>query len=211
MLLYFAGSMIMYEPVEECVNDFISGGTVNNLPVSSTNPRFVEAASRLRQSCENLAFCRQILQDDYNRLFSESGPMLAPPFKSSHSPEPLKSATRGETVSDFYNTYGWKFRSRYNIKDDHLGIELLFLTLLIDKLISFDDEACKVEMKSEIRRFIDWHLFSWIPVWNKKVQEKALTNCYKGIASLIFASCEDIYKMLGVTYKGLELPYEVKN
>jgi hypothetical protein len=32
MLLYFAGSMIMYEPVEECVADFWSNGMLSTLP-----------------------------------------------------------------------------------------------------------------------------------------------------------------------------------
>jgi len=196
MLLYFGGSMIMYEPNEECVNDFISNGIVNTLPVNSGNPRFVEAAAQLRQSCENLTLCKQVLIDDYNRLFANSGLLLAPPFKSLYITEVQQKGSSQENVSDFYNAYGWKFRSRYNIPDDHLGIELLFLTLLTDKYLSFDDEACKVEMKSEIRRFIVQHIFSWIPEWNRKVQEKAQTTCYKGIASLIYASCEDIYRLL---------------
>ncbi len=195
MLLYFAGSMIMYEPAEECVNDFITNGIVKSLPVSSGNPRFIEAASRLRESCRNLAFCTKLLQDDFRRLFSSSGELLAPPFKSSHLTDQRNGAA-SESVTDFYNAYGWKFRSRYNIQDDHLGIELLFLTLLTDKYISFDDEACQVEMKNEIRRFIDEHLFTWLPSWNSDVQEKAMTDCYKGIASLIYASCEDIYRLL---------------
>jgi TorA maturation chaperone TorD len=211
MLLYFAGSMIMYEPVEECITDFISNGIVNNLPVKSANPRFVEAASQLRQTCENLAFCKQVLIDDYNRLFANSGLLLAPPFKSCHTPEIQEHGSNSETVTEFYNAYGWKFRSRYNINDDHLGIELLFLTLLTDKYISFEDEACKVEMKSEIRRFIVQHIFSWIPAWNRKVQEKARTSCYKGIASLIYASCEDIYRLLDGRETGQDIISESKN
>jgi TorA maturation chaperone TorD len=211
MLLYFAGSMIMYEPTEECVSDFMASGIVKKLPVSSTNPRFFEAAARLRQSCENLTFCNEILKDDYNRLFSGSGPMLASPFKSEYIRELQLPESDRENVSDFYNTYGWKFRSRYNIKDDHLGIELLFLTLLIDKYIGFDDKAVKMEMKNEIRRFIDWHIFSWINEWNKKVQEHALTNCYKGIALMIYAGCEDIYNMFEITFKSSEQRSEVKN
>lgn len=211
MLLYFAGSMIMYEPVEECVNDFITNGIVNTLPVKSGNPRFVEAASQLRQSCQNVTLCIQMLQDDYNRLFSDKGLLLAPPFKSCHIVEVQQKDTNSESVLDFYNSYGWKFRSRYNIKDDHLGIELLFLTLLADKYISFEDEACKSEMRSEIKRFIVQHIFSWLPAWNKRVQEKAMTNCYKGIASLIYASCEDIYRVLDGNDPELDLRSESKN
>ena len=43
MLLYFAGSMIMYEPSEECVVDFWTNGILKSLPVSSSNPNFIQA------------------------------------------------------------------------------------------------------------------------------------------------------------------------
>ena len=50
MLFYFAGSMIMHEPSEECIVDFWEKGILKNLPVSSTNPNFINAASQLRES-----------------------------------------------------------------------------------------------------------------------------------------------------------------
>ena len=84
MLLYFAGSMIMYEPVEECVVDFWSKGILKTLPVKSTNPRFIKAASQLRESCKDKTTCRNMLQEDFNRLFSASGLPLAPPLKSNY-------------------------------------------------------------------------------------------------------------------------------
>ncbi|NLJ44586.1 MAG: hypothetical protein GX431_13070, partial [Bacteroidales bacterium] len=70
MLLYFAGSLIMYEPDDECVVDFWSKGILKRLPVSSSNPRFIEAASQLRNSCKDLSVCRENLQNDFKRLFS---------------------------------------------------------------------------------------------------------------------------------------------
>ena len=142
MLLYFAGSMIMYEPVEECVVDFWSKGILKALPVRSSNPRFNTAASQLRESCKDKTLCKSILQEDFNRLFSASGQPLAPPLKSNYTDTSLAEVLGTEKVSDFYNAYGWIKRTRYNIPDDNLGIELLFLTLLTDKYISLDDEAC---------------------------------------------------------------------
>lgn len=197
MLLYFAGSMIMYEPVEECVADFWSKGILTTLPVSSTNPRFFLAASQLRSSCEDLDLCISSLQDDYGRLFSGSGLPVTRPVKSSYIPDYNSEGVESEKVSDFYNSYGWKNRSRYNIPDDHLGIELLFLTLLNDKYISIDDEVSRKEMRNEIRRFIELHILSWVPVWNDQIQEHAGTLGYKGISTLIYAVCEDIYALLG--------------
>lgn len=196
MLLYFSGSMIMYEPVEECVVDFWSKGILKSLPVKSGNPRFMEAASQLRESCKDTATCQANLKKDYMALFADPGLPLAPPFKSYYT-DLLSGSSAKEKVTDFYNAYGWKKRTRYNIPDDNLGIELLFLTLLIEKYIAFDDEACRNEMKNEIRSFLRLHVLSWLPEWNSRMQDYAETLCYKGISTLIYACCEDINDLLG--------------
>jgi TorA-specific chaperone len=211
MLLYFAGSMIMYEPVEECVVDFWSKGILTTLPVSSTNPRFVKAASQLRTSCNDIDLCVARLQEDYNKLFSSSGLPFARPVKSSYIPGHNTDGVEPEKVSDFYNSYGWKNRSRYNIPDDHLGIELLFLTLLNDKYICTEDKASREEMRKEIRRFIEQHILSWVPEWYEHMQEHSGTMGYKGIATLIYASCEDIYTLLGNQEVKSESMLEFKN
>ena len=90
----------------------------------------------------------------------------------------------------------WVSKFKGKIQDDHLGIELLFLTILIDKYLVLDDEACLGEMRKEIRRFIDFHILSWIPEWNKKVQAHSNTLCFKGIGTLILACTEDIFSLL---------------
>jgi TorA maturation chaperone TorD len=211
MLLYFAGSMVMNEPVEECVVDFWSNGILKALPVKSSNPRFIEAASQLRESCQDKTLCSKILQDDFKRLFAYSEVPLAPPRKSDYTDITLQNLTGTEGVTDFYNSYGWEKRSKYNIPDDNLGMELLFLTLLNDRYIALDDSACRTEMRKEIRRFVDLHIMSWLPEWYSRMQEYAGTLCYKGIATLIFASCEDIYSLLDDTNSENESATEFRN
>jgi TorA specific chaperone len=211
MLLYFTGSMIMYEPVEECVIDFWSNGILKALPVKSSNPRFFEAASQLRNSCQDRSVCKKMLQDDFNRLFTGSGLPMAPPIKSNYIEIQQLSGSIAKKVSDFYNSYGWVKRSKYNVPDDNLGLELLFLTLLIDKYSAFDDEACRGEMRNEIMRFIELHILSWLPDWNDRMQEYSRTLCYKGIATLIYASCEDIYDLLNNSKPETNFPAEFRN
>lgn len=197
MLLYFAGSMIMYEPSEECVTDFWTNGVLKNLPVSSRNPNFVKAAAQLRESCIDKKICGKMLREDYIRLFAREEYTLAPAYESRYLKNRDSRASKGITgVSEFYNSYGWVSKFKGKISDDHLGIELLFLTLMIDKYIVLDDEACQSEMRNEIRRFIHQHMILWIPEWNKKVQSNAKTLCFKGIATLIQACTEDILSIL---------------
>jgi len=211
MLLYFAGSMIMYEPVEECVVDFWSKGILKALPVKSSNPRFNTAASQLRESCNDKTLCRSMLQEDFNKLLSGSRLPLAPALKSNYTDISIDKVLGTEKVSDFYNAYGWMKRTRYKVPDDNLGIELLFLTLLNDKYIALDDEACRSEMRNEIRRFINQHILSWLPEWNDRMQEYAETLCYRGIATLIYSSCEDIYDLMSTPEPEMNFTVEFRN
>jgi TorA maturation chaperone TorD len=196
MLLYFAGSMIMHEPVEECVVDFWKNGILNNLPVSSSNPNFIKAASQLRESCADKTICQKMLHEDYVRLFAREYLPLAPAYESLYKKNQYTSSDQfSSNVTEFYNSYGWVSKFKGKIKDDHLGIELLFLTRLIDKYFVLDDEACNVEMRKEIVRFIDLHILSWISEWNKKVQAHSDTLCFKGIGTLILACIEDLFAL----------------
>jgi len=198
MLLYFSGSMVMNEPTAECIDDFWVTGIMKALPVSSKNPRFLKALSVLRDSCSDKNLCRLMLVKDYEILFHFTG--TARPIESEWTEESSFSHINGfGSVKAFYESYGWKSNHDGLIPDDHLGIELLFLTLLIDKYVSLDDRACRKEMSREIRRFIRDHLLNWIPQWNKRVQENAHTLCYKGIGTLIHAVAEDLDAIFTVT------------
>jgi TorA-specific chaperone len=197
MLLYFAGSMIMYEPSEECVTDFWTNGVLKNLPVSSANPNFIKAASQLRESCIDKNICGNMLHHDHLRLFSMNDTTLAPAYESLYNKNSDIAGNQSVSASEFYSSYGWKSKFKGKINDDHLSVELLFLTILIDKYLVLDDEACRGEMKKEIRRFIDQHILSWIPEWNDRVQVHSNTLCFKGIGTLILACAEDIFSILG--------------
>lgn len=195
MLLLFAGSMILYEPTKECVVDFWKKGLLKQLPVKSQNPRFINAASQLKESVENISLCVDDLQNDYKRLFPAHNHSLVPVRESlyKNNGEGRKSY---DDVTEFYDSYGWSSKLRSRENDDHLSIEILFLTRLVEKYLDIDDEPCRREMAREIRRFISQHLLSWIPKWNEKVQENAGTLCYKGIGTLIYACIEDINNVL---------------
>lgn len=197
MLLYFAGTMIMFDPSQECINDFWSKGILKSLPVLSHNPRFIMAASQLHQSVGDRDSSVLKMREDYLALFTGTGNPFAPPFESVYrSKDHLMFDKQTAEVREFYRSYGWESKFKGSIPDDHLGIELLFLTLMVEKYLEFEDEACNSEMRNEIRRFIDQHLMSWIPEWNEHVQKHSKTISYKGIATLILACIEDINSLM---------------
>jgi TorA maturation chaperone TorD len=196
LLLYFAGSMIMNEPTEECIVDFWTSGKLKELPITSSNPRFILAASTLRESCQDTTMCKQKIADDFFRLFEVKGSPLAPAYASVYLARNSFTAEQNESVGNFYRTYGWTIGFTDRVAEDHLGIELLFLTRLVEKYLLLEDEPCHNVMKKDIRRFIDQHLLTWVPSWNEDIQEYSRTHCYKGIGTLIHASIEDLYGIL---------------
>lgn len=197
MLLYFAGSMIMFEPVEECITEFWRKGILKKLPVTSGNPRFIEAAAELRDSCNDPMTCLKNLRSDYLKLFTGSDSMLAPPYESVLlGKEHLIFDIPTLEVRDFYRAYGWRSGFEGKIPDDHLGTEILFINLLVDKYLSLDDDACKREMRNEMLRFIEGHPLKWIGIWQEQVDKHASTQCFRGLARLLRASLEDIAGIL---------------
>ncbi|MBN1108508.1 MAG: molecular chaperone TorD family protein [Bacteroidales bacterium] len=196
MLLYFTGSMIMYEPKDDCVIDFLSDGLMKKLPVSSSNPLFIKAAGLLREPCNDRAQCRKDLVSDYHRLFSNNGDELASAVRSAY-PESETNKGSDEDVSDFYNSYGWRPSEKHSFPDDHLGTELLFLTKLTDMYLQLDDEPCIREMRNEIRRFISNYLSGWVHDWNNRIQLYSGSRQYKGIGNMIEACIEDLYSIFG--------------
>jgi TorA maturation chaperone TorD len=197
MLLYFAGTMIMFDPSQECIQDFWLNGILKNLPVSSRNPRFIKAASQLRESVGDKSSGISIMREDYLNLFTGTGNPFAPPFESVYrNRDHLMIDHQASEVREFYKSYGWDSKFKGKIPDDHLGVELLFLTLMIEKYLEFDDEICNSEMRNEIRRFIVQHIMSWVPDWNEHIQEHSNTLSYKGIGTLILACAEDLYNIM---------------
>jgi TorA maturation chaperone TorD len=212
MLLYFAGSNIMHEPTGECIADFLKNGILKNLPVSSSNPNFILAASMLRNSLEDKTFDEKLIHDDYVRLFAGNKHSLAPGYESLYKTK--RDSNIGKTnnsVTEFYDSYGWVSKFKGIIEDDNLGVELLFLTRLIDEYLVLEDEICQAEMRREIRRFIDYHLLSWITEWNREVQIHSHTFYFKGIGTLILACTEDIFNLLAQSQTRSFSKKEVRN
>jgi len=193
MMLYFSGTMIMFDPSQECIYDFWTKGILKQLPVRSSNPDFVKAAGLLKESVSKTTDKYELLRKDYLRLFPGTGKPLAPPFESVYrGNEHLIFDNITSEVRNFYRKHGWESKFRNKIPDDHLGIELLFLIYLVEKFINENINEYKNIIPDEIRLFIKEHLISWVPQWNEDVQRHALTMGYKGIALLTLSSIEDI-------------------
>lgn len=193
MLLYFSGSFVLDQPLESCVYDLANSNIFKKMPVESSNPNFKMAESYLHgiDSKTNINF-EEIL-NDHLRLFGGLGAPKAPPYESVYlSENQLLFQKQTLELKRIYESYGWSSTGNGKIPDDHIGIEIQFLNLMLEKYFETADGVCHNEITGDIHHFIDAHLISWIVKWNKKLQKHATSNFYKGIGYLLVSCVQDI-------------------
>ncbi|MEZ5010497.1 MAG: molecular chaperone TorD family protein [Bacteroidales bacterium] len=193
MLLYFSGSFILDQPQESCIYDLASSNIFKKMPVESSNPNFILASSYLNRIDRNAIIDYEAILNDHLKLFGGLGSPKAPPYESVYlSEEHLVFQQQTLEVRKIYESYGWRSSLNGKVPDDHLGIELQFLNLLLEKYHEIDDTICHKELATDINKFIDLHLSKWIFEWNKNLQEHARSDFYKGIGYLVIACVQDI-------------------
>ncbi|MEE4116496.1 MAG: molecular chaperone TorD family protein [Marinilabiliaceae bacterium] len=203
MLLYFAGSFILNEPSEECIQDIAAGDLFRKLPVKSKNPNYILASSFLNNINKKSVQDFDEILADYLTLFGSSGFPQAPPFESYYTESGKVRQDHVPGVHYTYNAYGWQAQpacrqgsGSESVPEDHLGIELQFLNLLIEKKYDTEDDICRKELTRDTRKFIDNHLRPWLSDWNRRMQSSAISNFYKGIGYLVLACVQDVYHLV---------------
>lgn len=197
MLLYFSGSFILNQPLESCIYEIAGSNILKKMPVESSNPGFTMASAYLNQINSNTPVDFESILDDHLKLFGGMGTPKAPPYESVYlSEEHLMNQRQTLEVKRTYATYGWESQLTGKVPEDHLGIELQFLNLMLEKFMEIDDDACHREVASDIRRFTDTHLTPWLADWNRDLQKHARSGFYKGIGYLIVSCVEDIRSLV---------------
>ncbi len=194
MMLALAGSFILYKPEKGCISDLIDEDLFKRLPVESRNPKFIIAASYLRKIDPQHPLDYDKVIEDHLILFGGKGKSAAPPYTSVYlSRDHIMNDIWSLEVRKIYNAYGWKSKYEGEIPDDHLGIELQFINLLLDKYPELEDGVCRSEIRKDLVKFIGNYIIPWIDDWNKSIQDNAVSDFYKGIGYLTVSAIEDIY------------------
>ncbi|TFH36931.1 MAG: hypothetical protein E4G95_05245 [Bacteroidia bacterium] len=197
MLLYFSGSFVLNQPQESCIHDLASSNIFKKMPLASSNHNFIMASAYLNKIDDRALIDYEEILNDHLRLFGGLGTPKAPPYESVYlSEEHLMFQKPMLEVKRTYETYGWRSSLNGKVPEDHLGIELQFLNLLLEKYHEIEDGICHNELATDIKKFIDQHLSKWVHLWNRDLQENAASDFYKGIGYLIVASVEDIKSII---------------
>ena len=135
------------------------------------NPPDEEALDAVRQdfSLDSKESLEQI-SEDFDLLFSISHGRLQPI-------ESLFALAINIGYADVYECYagtGLAIDDSYEVAPDHLAIELLFMSYLI--------ENNKTELE---KNFLEQHLMNWVPYYCEQISTEAKTAFYRKIAEIV--------------------------
>jgi TorA maturation chaperone TorD len=142
------------------------------------------------------------LQADYTRLFIGLGEGFAAPWESVYfSVDRLTFQEKTLEVRNWYRRFGLEAEKIHQEPDDHLGLELLFLSHLASlglQALGEQDQARFDECWAAQREFTRQHLGAWALPWCSMVEANASTDFYKGLASLTSGAVSELSELLDI-------------
>lgn len=121
-----------------------------------------------------------LLRRDYATLFEGPGPLVAPPWESVYRTE--ERTLFGPTtlqVRDAYRRWGLQPERSGSEPEDHIALELTFLTFLAEQAEG------RTEAAAEREHFLKEHLLKWVGPFTEAMEQGAETLFYQGVAALL--------------------------
>jgi TorA maturation chaperone TorD len=130
----------------------------------------------------------EVLLVDHRNLFEGPDHVLACPYESVYlSDEHLTFEEQTLNVRAFYNRFGVEAPFVGKEPDDHIGLELSFISHLcllgLDAIGGSDTDA-ETAMIASIADFLDQHLLRWVDGCLDRVVAHATTDFYRGLGHL---------------------------
>jgi TorA maturation chaperone TorD len=147
------------------------------------------------------------LAADYARLFLSINKVPPHPSESTYREGTPMQYYRDEVLRTYWS-HGVDKTKEFTEPEDHIAVELSFLTYLCQKAIdamSGENIQEAAQYIREQKNFIEMHLMKWVPKLVKDILNTAQTPFYKAIAVITeeyieadFHATEDMLKQLSV-------------
>jgi TorA maturation chaperone TorD len=202
-LFLFLGGSVSMNPYESGLPHLCDAGLLRNLPVESRNSRFGQASRLLKSPCPFKLECNHTVTQNYGALLSGNSESGAFPAASNWRNSGTTAEEHHRSLNQVYSRYGYNKSGDDGLAPDHLGIELLFANLMIEKYLTEDDYEIREMIRRDLLDFISTEMLSWLPRWAEQVSVKSVTKCYTGISGLIIGGLEDVKEILSRQKLGL--------
>lgn len=181
-------------PDREVLQAIVNEGLLHDLFDEVDCPAIRQMATALEESvAANLADLdsfRGELEADFNRLFIGPGPLLAPPWESVYlSKERLIFGEQTLEVREFYQSFGLASKTKDREPDDHVALELEFMSWLCQQAAIADHEGA-LKLAAGQKTFLDSHLAKWISKFCADVTSGSATAFYQAVGRLTAAWVE---------------------
>ncbi len=211
LLLGLLGKIIYTEPEQAWLEPIFAEDIFSEVPLGADEAETVRGLELINAWVKANPLNAAVMEDlkaDYTALFLGPGKMLAPMWESVYfSEERLVFQERTLEVRQWYRRFGLESENLYREPDDHIGLELFFMTRLAGlalQAVEEQDEAAFTAALDAQKEFYRSHLLLWGPTWANLVIDNARTDFYKGLGHLTLGSLQAVAQALQ-----LEMPVQV--
>lgn len=156
--------------------------------MNSVLPIVAEMESDISANAYEAGAYQEQLSEDYNRLFTGPGPLVAPPWESVYrSKERLIFGEQTLAVRAFYHSFGLKATKQAQEPEDHIALEFEFLGWLCQQAAKASSPLEAQPFLTGQRDFFAGHVLEWVPVFCEDVRQGSETVFYRSLAQLTVA------------------------
>lgn len=215
MLLFgLLGKILLSNPEKSWLQPLLDEEVLLESPYGSGQPHVIQGVrsltrwgDRSKKGIEDETLTD--LKVDYTRLFTGIKKVPVAPWESVYfSDERLVFQAQTLDVRSWYRRYGLEAVNLHQEPDDHIGLELAFVSHLaklgVAALEAKDEETFEALLQAQ-RNFLKGHLLRWGPLWCNLIDRYAETDFYRGIALVLWGGLEEVAADLG-----LEMPEVVE-
>ena len=104
------------------------------------------------------------IDDEYKKLFGEDGGPAVPPWESFYRSggAQMSDGEATQEMRTLLDAAGIELKSVYLGHEDHLGIELLYLSALCSRIATGDDPGSSPTTPDEVCSFLREHPLAWV-------------------------------------------------
>lgn len=194
-LLYSFLASIILEPINETTKKVLTRDFWSNFPLEAVNQNLETGLNNLNTCAEGLEkldegeAIKQVMLE-YTMLFIGPGVPKASPIESFYHSGKLKLfGEKTIEMRQLLAKYGLESTVNQKQPEDHIGLELLFLSVLTQAFLNGNEEGRLANIKEQYG-FIKNRLLQWVPQMCHDAEEHSSTGFYSGLIKTILGVLE---------------------
>jgi putative dimethyl sulfoxide reductase chaperone len=186
---FLANSLL--EPMQEPYTAAFTTKFWRSFPIEGANAqlksgleKLIDCTSKLEVLSEEGA--KEQVMMEYTCLFLGPGLPSAPLWESFYrTPEKIYFGRTTFEMKEILSSHGLESKRKNQQPEDHIGLQLLLISILSNQLISFERDQQVSTIKEQIS-FMNEHLLSWIHELCRDAKENGTIGFYGSLIELIW-------------------------